>query len=561
MSWVRVESTTIAPELTEGMEARIADPLWMLGRQWQTGEFKGDDAANPLLIRATAVSAPIDRLTLGNGVEVDLRTEDTPLEPLVEREPIRTGPSGVRVRMEIGGLLMRSLRSAGFAAPVLTALRDEFPVSLPADDGLDPVGFRRLEIIAARACDGVHLAAALAPGQPAISALADRVGVAPGERKAFVALVSDWLSGPARAYSEPERFVTWNPQRMEYRFELSGTAPDGSVVSLTTADGYAGGRLEWYSFDRSEDGGRATPQGRVRRIEVLPTPLRFAGTAAERFWEFEEGEVSYGLIETAPQDLARMAVAQYALLHGDDWMMIPLRVPVGTVTEIVELEVLDDFGRVSSLRSAAVIDGGSAARPFKFFELTGDANPGHLRTPLLFVPPTVETTDAGRPLEDVRFLRDEMANVAWAVEQRVESPAGRPVDLGARLASASSKSADTDQWRYVLGTPVPDNWVPLIPVRLEARTGLPSGSIMFQRGRMPVPGTPNQTHGARGKILIPDRRLLLHEEEIPRTGVRVVRRYQSARDSRGRLHTWVARRKGPGRGEGHSGLSFDDLRT
>jgi hypothetical protein len=53
--------------------------------------------------------------------------------------------------------------------------------------------------------------------------------------------------------------------------------------------------------------------------------------------------------------------------------------------------------------------------------------------------------------------------------------------------------------------------------------------------------------------------LLLHEEEIPRAGIRVVRRFQSARDPSGRLHTWVGRRKGPGRGDGSSGLDFDVL--
>ena len=40
MSWKRLESATVDPALTEGLEARVADPLWMLARQWQTGEFK-----------------------------------------------------------------------------------------------------------------------------------------------------------------------------------------------------------------------------------------------------------------------------------------------------------------------------------------------------------------------------------------------------------------------------------------------------------------------------------------------------------------------------------------
>ena len=55
--------------------------------------------------------------------------------------------------------------------------------------------------------------------------------------------------------------------------------------------------------------------------------------------------------------------------------------------------------------------------------------------------------------------------------------------------------------------------------------------------------------------------LLLHEEEIPRSGVRVVRRWQSARAPSGRLVTWLGRRKGPGRGDAASGVLFDTLDT
>ena len=114
---------------------------------------------------------------------------------------------------------------------------------------------------------------------------------------------------------------------------------------------------------------------------------------------------------------------------------LPISIQYGTLTTITELTVLDDFGRVTKIPSAAEVDGGRPGRAFKCFELTGDDNPARKRSPLLFLPPTVETTDAGRPLEDVRFLRDELANIAWAIEQRVESVAGRPVDVAARRGS------------------------------------------------------------------------------------------------------------------------------
>ena len=46
MSWRRLEGTNVDPEMTEGLSARLADPLWALARQWQVGEFHGEDAAS-----------------------------------------------------------------------------------------------------------------------------------------------------------------------------------------------------------------------------------------------------------------------------------------------------------------------------------------------------------------------------------------------------------------------------------------------------------------------------------------------------------------------------------
>jgi len=334
---------------------------------------------------------------------------------------------------------------------------------------------------------------------------------------------------------------------MEYRFKV--TAASASQPIELSADGYGGGRLEWFHFDWSAGQGLQDeePSLETHDGELLPSPLRFRGMPAARFWEFENRDVYFGGIDAAPEDLARLAVAGYATLYGDDWYGIPIRLPAGTLAQISALVVIDDFGRETPIPATAVLDG--ARRAFRFFEVTGDPGPARGAAPLLLVPPTVETTDAARPLEDVRFLRDEAANVAWAVEQRVEATTGRPVDLGARTAAPAPAAPADDRWRFVLSTAVPDNWVPLVPVRTGA-----NGAIAFQRGR--VAGATG-TRGARGRVLEPRARLLINEEEIPREGARVVRRFQSARGTDGRLHVWIGRAKGPGRGEGASTLSFD----
>jgi hypothetical protein len=64
-----------------------------------------------------------------------------------------------------------------------------------------------------------------------------------------------------------------------------------------------------------------------------------------------------------------------------------------------------------------------------------------------------------------------------------------------------------------------------------------------------------------GRILEPGRELALHDEEVPREGVRVTRAYQSARWIDGSTYLWIGRRKRPGRGEGSSGLRFDSAES
>lgn len=52
---------------------------------------------------------------------------------------------------------------------------------------------------------------------------------------------------------------------------------------------------------------------------------------------------------------------------------------------------------------------------------------------------------------------------------------------------------------------------------------------------------------------------MIHEEELLRSGNIVKRSYQQARWHDGTTFTWVGRKKQNGRGEGASGLAFDQI--
>ncbi len=62
-----------------------------------------------------------------------------------------------------------------------------------------------------------------------------------------------------------------------------------------------------------------------------------------------------------------------------------------------------------------------------------------------------------------------------------------------------------------------------------------------------------------GLDVLPIAPYFVHEEEVPRAGVRVYQTYQRTRWYNGKVVTWYGSRKQTERGEGHSGLAFDQI--
>ena len=230
--------------------------------------------------------------------------------------------------------------------------------------------------------------------------------------------------------------------------------------------------------------------------------------------------------------------------------------------------VSDTFGERTLVSSARAVDASRTTRdtdlPWDLFRLVRNRRPiagsGRPVPDALFLPPVLGTSLQGVPLEEVLFLRDEIANMAWAVERIVESPLGRPLNrseayVTARrqqvgtVASQAATGAAPGPLVYRLATAIPEHWVPLLPMRLRANAppiGLQRGARW--QGRILEPG-----RDAEGKALP------LQEEEVSREGARVTRAFQYARWIDGQTYLWIGRRKGIGRGEGSSGLHFDIL--
>jgi len=139
----------------------------------------------------------------------------------------------------------------------------------------------------------------------------------------------------------------------------------------------------------------------------------------------------------------------------------------------------------------------------------------------------------GAPLEEVAMVRDEMANLAWAIERTVENPIEQPFQ---RYEARDSSSPPTDLAlanvpRYLLSSQVPRNWIPLLPVQVpNPRQPNTPGQFLsrLKRGAVLQPDGTRAIHAATGEVLESVADLLLYDEEVPREGARVTRQRRLA---------------------------------
>ena len=373
--------------------------------------------------------------------------------------------------------------------------------------------------------------------------------------------------------------TAWNPAQLEYQFDCSLRRDDNSATVFGTKE-YASGKLDWYSFDQyaPRDEAGVIAESKVDVRSVIPTAAEFAGMPNPRWWQFEDAAVDLGHIRADSTDIAKIAVAEFALLFGNNWFVIPCRQSVGTLAEIEGIVITDVFGYRTSVEAATGSSGGVWTK-WDFFSISPDGAgfAGQTLGQHLWLPPTLSHVLESEPFEAAAFVRDEMTNTVWAVETRVPDRLGEGRDgsTRARAFRAALETIERDLGgavvpqkaqeavlRYRLGTTVAENWIPFVPVHKPHETR----AIRLQRASMPryfldsvIPVRP-LTDILRTGIRDDDtqeRPYFLHEEEVPRAGIVVESTLQRARWINGETIVWHGRRKSSGRGEVESGMRFD----
>jgi hypothetical protein len=574
-TWTRLEPLCDVADIGTSTSARLFDPLWMMTRQWQMGEFQAEDAGSPVQARVRATSAPLSRYHSGpltaNTTAPVYNPAQTPLETLVERRPMRSGnPAGPKMLPLLADagqhflhILAGNATAAKYAAAFLTTYA-LLPLTAQQTASADAATIRLMQALSGRIPDASRLAMVFQhiPYVPDPS-----LKIAAGDLATVQQVAGAWLTWYNALFAEPSGAAddSWTPDRLEYSVSVAARFSAQATDSVTLSAGeFDGGRLDWHSFDGNETFALdSTGDSRFTALNaaVIPAPVHVRGTPAARFWEVEDAKLAYGLLPVGPTDLAHLIMIEYASSYGNDWFVVPMTIPVGTVTRVDSIVVTDTFGVRNLLRPI-----GDPALPPPYFSMwqqsrLWQASKGS-QPPvpnLFFLAPTLARSIDGAVLEDVMFLRDEMADLAWGVERSIESPAELSLPLStttpafslpAPMAGASAV--------YSLSSPVPDNWIPLLPVELM------NGGVLGQRlkrGAVLQPDGSMKAHAARGTVLNAGGDLLLYDEEVPREGTRVTTRRRMSRWMDGSTWVWTAFRNEVGRGEGSAGLRFDQLQT
>jgi hypothetical protein len=559
--WNRLEGRPRTVDFERALRAEARDALWFLTRQWQFGELQGEDAASPVDVRTLLRTAPFTRYAPGGGAAVPYQPA-VPLETRVECEPV---PADLTLHIQLTRYFFSLL--AGQAH--LATMRDLYldPGSYRLTDAaiagyIDSDARQMLSLARPRLLDGSKLVGEVIDGSHD-TRVDGFAGLTAAERTALKQAGQDLVAYRRRLYQEPgtPAEAAWASRFLEYQFACATEGP-GSPQSVLRADRYGQGHLDWFAFDvASQPAGIPPPRtppspapDDEHLLSFLPAPVSFGGMPSHRYWEFESRKTEFADITANTTDIAKLLLTEFALVYGNDWCVIPYVVPVGSLCESVGMLVTDDFGETTLVRPAGRGPNDQWQRWSMFTLATREPNrPADVR---LLLPPSLPKAMEGGPIEQVLFLRDEMANMTWAVEKTVPAALGGGANgydvarEGAALPPIPAFHPTVARARYTLGNDVPPNWHPFIPVHLTGS----NRSVELQRARMPGP-----SRAILGRVIAGPGPFYVNEEEVPRAGKSVRRAFQRARWMDGTTFVWIGRRVTTGRGEGGSGLAFDQV--
>ena len=595
MMWNRIEGRPRATKnFDRALKAEVRDALWMLTKQWQMGEFEGDDAGSPVLAKVRMDSTRLTKYQ-ADAHPVQAFPDDIPLEAQVEQ---RILPSSVfqqeislDLRLMAGRRWKRILKDEGLFNQLWNFSLEHFPIIEPdpskAEDAAicaHPDTWQHFAAVAGRAVDGLSLYLYVKQQKKLIDLPGGNL--LPEEPDDAIQNFMAWFDQLFLQPHDPEDNA-WLSSRLEYQFQCS--APEAGGEKVLTAKEYYHGHLDWYNFNFDPsvkslgDVETKAPEEVLGKTvhTMLPTPVMFDGMPNTRWWAFENSKVNYSFIKPGTQELSKLIFLEFGLVYANDWYLVPFDLPVGTIAKVKGMSVENVFGEHFWIEASGRGSDEDWDR-WNMFSITIDGHDDVPSDTSLLLLPTVPKIQESRAIEKVALIRDEMANMVWGIETAIPLPHGdsvsghgaaaqyhaylqRLVDEANLVSPEPPQEGEEPraQIRYEIMNQVPENWIPFIPVHLEGDTR----EIQLQRAAMPrfLKGDTAKPAKVRPRTsllmegLEEKQPYYIYEEEVPRNGVIVYQSFQRTRWKNGRVFVWYGAHKTTGRGEGSSGLAFDRI--
>jgi hypothetical protein len=598
--WNRIEPRPRSTRnFDRALRAEVRDALWMLTRQWQMGEFEGDDAGSPVFAKLRMDTTRLTKYQAG-AHDVQKFDEGIPLEAKVEQKdlpfftfdplaPLKQRANTLDLRVMMGRRWMKLLVKNGFGALKNYFLK-QFSISTPdpqeEKDALicaHPEAWQQFSAFAGKMMDGGALYHFLKMGKhtldlPNFPTSDDLAAI----ETQFVAWFDEQMFLQPNVINED----AWNPAKLEYSFSCA--APEKGAEKVLVADEYYHGHLDWYNLDidntrptLGEIDSEPSPEAKIVN-SFLPTPIVFEGMPNTRWWAFEDGKTNFSFIKPDKTEPAKLMLMEFGLVYANDWFLVPFTLPVGSIAALKGMSVTNVFGEHFWIEAS----GRGSDEDWRRWNMFTMNTRGNADIPsdnsILLLPATPNILE-GDPLEEVVMIRDEMSNMVWGIETVVSLPSGQAVS-GNEAATAvrtliqklrniapvsvaepiEGDDSEKPKIHYDVMSVVPENWIPFIPTHVKDN----NREIQLQRAAMPrifenvfnpKPEKIRPRTNLLQQNLANGEAYFIHEEEVPRAGIQVYQSYQRTRWSNSKVFLWLGARKVTGKGEGSSGLGFDRI--
>jgi hypothetical protein len=615
----RIEPRTRQKDSTFALSMPVYDPLWTLARQWQFGEFQGNDCGSVVKAQITMKKTKFSHVKFNNATSPQSINKDggwkaydketDVLEYRVERlDELDEHKIAPLIRIESALHFKRWLKSKysdTIAAKILTSVRKDCPLDNFAPD------YSRININA----DGKEL---LEEAGKSVNTKLEQYWETYGTRlfdgyKLYkngrtiagynIQEYLDWFKQTYLPSTLGKGGSCWSSEQLGY--DMSIKTEDNTEY---VARDYHSGRLSWYSFDEAVPAGKDTEPD-LKTMTFLPVLADFPGTPNKRLWQFEDANVNMGNIDMDYNSVANAVVLQYTTMYGNDWMLVPMELEVGTLMKVTKINITNTFGDVIKIENKGTGVPNDNTVPYNntdnipytsrwsLFEIAKEnaySDRDFSTNPVLFYPPSLARTVESKPIETVQFLRDEMSNMLWGVEKVIDDGLGSTLDGDSYASniisivddvrdkaiedakktgtiSAAQAEKSNAEYSFVLQNRVPLNWIPFVPQKYkfdeENLTENFEREIRFRRATMPIyindgyqrirPFTSLLAvkKNEKGQI-VPH---YVNEEEILAVGTKISLNHQRTRWFNGKTFNWLGAKKEISQTMGNSGLQQDEL--